>query len=366
MAGEIKATDVSGKNLYCVLLNVSGQAWNGATFAAILNANWATYPIALTEQGTTGIYLANFPAVGAGRYSTLVYERAGGSAAVGDVLIAQGSLDWSGTVIVGLSGTLTANAVQWNGAAIATAVPNTANLDVAVSTRSTFAGGAVASVTGSVGSVTAGVTVTTNNDKSAYLLASSEHTLIAADVLDVAASGHNVAASIGQKINSAGTAGDPLTATVPGAYGANTAGAALGAIAAVQTAANTAATNATSAQTAANTANTTAGAINTKLGVPAVSVSADIAALPNAAAIANAVWNAVMDGAITSKDGMVLLIASILQNGTNTYNSGTRVNTTVLKRQDGTTTAATINTTLAAGSAAPAPTSVTSTPGTLP
>lgn len=38
--------------------------------------------------------------------------------------------------------------------------------------------GAVGSVTGAVGSVTGGVTVTTNNDKTNYLLASSEHTAI--------------------------------------------------------------------------------------------------------------------------------------------------------------------------------------------
>lgn len=56
-----------------------------------------------------------------------------------------------------------------------------ANLDAAVSSRSTYAGGAVASVTGNVGgnvvgsvaSVTAGVTVTTNNDKTGYALSSA-------------------------------------------------------------------------------------------------------------------------------------------------------------------------------------------------
>jgi hypothetical protein len=58
------------------------------------------------------------------------------------------------------------------------------NLDAAVSSRSTFAGGAVSSVTGDVGgnvvgsvaSVTAGVTVTTNNDKTGYGLADASIT----------------------------------------------------------------------------------------------------------------------------------------------------------------------------------------------
>lgn len=44
------------------------------------------------------------------------------------------------------------------------------NLNATVSSRSTYAGGAVASVTGAVGSVTGGVTVTTNNDKTGYSL----------------------------------------------------------------------------------------------------------------------------------------------------------------------------------------------------
>lgn len=47
-------------------------------------------------------------------------------------------------------------------------------------------------------------------------------------VLDVAASGHNVAGTIGQKINSAGGAADPLTNVVPGSYAAGTAGYAIG------------------------------------------------------------------------------------------------------------------------------------------
>lgn len=43
-------------------------------------------------------------------------------------------------------------------------------------------------------------------------------------VLDVLASGHNTANTIGAKINSAGSAGDPWATTIPGSYGAGTAG----------------------------------------------------------------------------------------------------------------------------------------------
>jgi hypothetical protein len=53
---------------------------------------------------------------------------------------------------------------------------------------------------------------------------------IAAGVLDVAGSSHNIAGSIGAFINAAGGAADPLLNTVPGSYASGTAGAALGRI----------------------------------------------------------------------------------------------------------------------------------------
>lgn len=91
------------------------------------------------------------------------------------------------------------------------------NLDAAISSRSTFAGGAVASVTGAVGSVTGnvggnvlgsvdsvttGVTVTTNNDKSGYSLSSN----IAETALSVTTRAENNSipaanASLAAKIN---------------------------------------------------------------------------------------------------------------------------------------------------------------------
>lgn len=79
-------------------------------------------------------------------------------------------------------------------------------------------------VTGSVGSVVAGVTVTTNNDKTGYALTSAEHTAIGADVLDVSAAAHNTAGTIGAKINSAASAGDPWATALPGSYTSGQAG----------------------------------------------------------------------------------------------------------------------------------------------
>jgi hypothetical protein len=167
------------------------------------------------------------------------------------------------------------------------------NLDAAISTRSTYAGGAVASVTGNVGgnvvgscaSVTAGVTVTTNNDKTGYSLAADQSAVtigtvtnlttwdktgyvlsaagidaiwdeaqsghstagtfgyyldgqisavggsscatsleIADAVWDEPISGHLTSGTTGNKLNAASAAGDPWSVELPGSYAAGTAG----------------------------------------------------------------------------------------------------------------------------------------------
>lgn len=117
-------------------------------------------------------------------------------------------------------------------------------------------------VTGSVGSVTAGVTVTTNNDKTGYSLTQSFPTNFAsmsitvggavtvgtnndktgysltvtpptsADIADAvwdeALAGHTTAGTTGKALSDAGAAGDPWSTAVPGAYGTGTAGYILG------------------------------------------------------------------------------------------------------------------------------------------
>ena len=108
MANEIVATTTSGATLYAVLLNAIGQAYNGSIFETPGNANWATYDLALSEAGTTGIYRGSMPAVAAGAYAFFVYQQAGGAPAVGDECIGAGSLQWDGTAEVALA-TINAN-----------------------------------------------------------------------------------------------------------------------------------------------------------------------------------------------------------------------------------------------------------------
>lgn len=99
MANEIQAQAATGKTLYAVVINSVGQIWNGSAFATIAGASWASYDIALTEAAA-GIYLGNMPAVAAGLYTIVVYERAGGAPATTDSQVDSGTLDWNGSAVV--------------------------------------------------------------------------------------------------------------------------------------------------------------------------------------------------------------------------------------------------------------------------
>lgn len=107
MAGEIQAAHLSGKNVYALVRNAAGSVWNGSAFVTYATANLSSYAITLTEQGTaSGYYAGTFPVVSAGVYAVVAYERAGGSPAEGDTLVASGNLEWDGSAVVPLSSRL--------------------------------------------------------------------------------------------------------------------------------------------------------------------------------------------------------------------------------------------------------------------
>jgi len=95
------------------------------------------------------------------------------------------------------------------------------NLNATVSSRL-----ASSAITLSSGAVTVG----TNNDKTGYSLATAPPTStdIADAVWDEVLSGHLTAGSTGNALNAAGSAGDPWSTALPGAYGAGTAGKIIG------------------------------------------------------------------------------------------------------------------------------------------
>jgi hypothetical protein len=102
MANEIRAIANPGSTVYARVMNSVGQWWNGSTFEAYAAANWSTYRVALTEQGSSGVFTANFPSgiTAGGTYEYYTHLQSGGSAAEGDQAIGTGTVDWTGTAAV--------------------------------------------------------------------------------------------------------------------------------------------------------------------------------------------------------------------------------------------------------------------------
>ena len=105
MAKDIQMPYASGKTLYGVVLNSSGQAWNGTSFETIATGDWTSYAAALTEASSSGIYQAAFPSgiSTAGLYTAIFYQQLGGSAADSDLVVGCGEIQWSGSAEVTLA-----------------------------------------------------------------------------------------------------------------------------------------------------------------------------------------------------------------------------------------------------------------------
>lgn len=103
MAKEIQASYWTGNTLYALLLDNSGEIYNGAAFEAIADANWTTYDIAMSEEGTaSGIYTCNMPEVDAGIYNIIIRSQEGGSPAVSDPCVGEGEIHWDGSDVVSI------------------------------------------------------------------------------------------------------------------------------------------------------------------------------------------------------------------------------------------------------------------------
>ncbi len=100
MSSEIRGVSASG-TLYARLMSRSGQVWNTATpgFETYAAGSYADYDLPMTEQGNSGVYVADFPSsiVTAGTYEYFVHRQAGVSPAEGDTIINTGKIDWTGT-----------------------------------------------------------------------------------------------------------------------------------------------------------------------------------------------------------------------------------------------------------------------------
>jgi hypothetical protein len=101
----------SGATLYAVIRQLSDltQVWNGTAFETYANANVATYDVALADKGGDA-YAADMPAdITAGDYRVWIYEQAGGTPAITDLILRSYSFHWNGTA-ASETGTVTLSA----------------------------------------------------------------------------------------------------------------------------------------------------------------------------------------------------------------------------------------------------------------
>jgi len=247
----LAATTGLGNQTANITGNLSGSVGSvtGLTTAGIADATWDELTADHAGVGSTGAALAAAGGSGDPWATALPGAYGAGTAGklIGDNINAPiATVD---TVVDGIATTLGVA-----GAGL-TAIGDTriAHLDAAVSTRSTYAGGAVASVTGAVGSVTgltvgdvAAIKATTDKLDTALVLDGAVYDFTAAAlaaapggtppsaasiadaVWDEAIAGHAGAGSTGAALSAAGAAGDPWSTAIPGAYGAGTAGSVVG------------------------------------------------------------------------------------------------------------------------------------------
>lgn len=111
MANELRGVTTTGKTVYALIVNNQGKFWNGSAFETYVSANYTTYDVAMTEQGSSGIYLGDFPAgiLTSGTYEYFVKRQLNtGTYSESDPVINSGRIDWSGSgVIDASSGSMT-------------------------------------------------------------------------------------------------------------------------------------------------------------------------------------------------------------------------------------------------------------------
>jgi hypothetical protein len=107
MAGEIAFDFAQGQDCYVQIRNrTSGYIWNGTAFETYsqLSGNLASYPVAVTEQGSSAHYVGNFPAaIPAGVYDVTAKTKVQVPYLEGDRVVAAGEIQWNGSAVVPLA-----------------------------------------------------------------------------------------------------------------------------------------------------------------------------------------------------------------------------------------------------------------------
>lgn len=102
MSGELKTVSNPGLTVYAHVLSPAGLRWNGSDFEAYTAVDLSDYGISVSEQGSSGVYVGDFPSgiTTAAAYEIIFFSQQGGSAAEGDPIVGTGDVEWSGTAEV--------------------------------------------------------------------------------------------------------------------------------------------------------------------------------------------------------------------------------------------------------------------------
>jgi len=152
MAAIIECISSAGQNIYATVHNSAGSLANGAGVEVYNGSNWSTYAIALTEQGNTGYYNVAFPSyLGTGKYTIVLYQRSGGSPALGDSTIGSGQIYWNGTIEEqGVGAVLAATTLDLSGSTLGTvtAIGATGLASILTQIRTALTSDAISELTG--------------------------------------------------------------------------------------------------------------------------------------------------------------------------------------------------------------------------
>lgn len=100
MADEIQVQDVTGLTLYAQVRKSLDPtkilSTVASAFVTFSSADWLNYDIAMTEQGSSGLYLGTIPSyAGSGVFSVTSYAQSGVSPAESDLAIATGNITYN-------------------------------------------------------------------------------------------------------------------------------------------------------------------------------------------------------------------------------------------------------------------------------
>lgn len=100
---ELRTGSGTGNYLYATVVSPSSRWWNAPLFEAYSSSHYSAYAITMTEQGSTGKYVGNFPALvtDIGLFEIFYFVAQNGTSPTeGDPVAGIGSIDWDGTGVV--------------------------------------------------------------------------------------------------------------------------------------------------------------------------------------------------------------------------------------------------------------------------